>query len=68
MNSYCLPTCRSFSAGQFDADLSLRKSAIKLMIQEELTKLADEADEEDEEEGDAEKDETQTAKEEEVEA
>ncbi|TQD86195.1 hypothetical protein C1H46_028271 [Malus baccata] len=53
-------------AGQFDADLSLRKSAIKLMIQEELTKLADEADEEDEE-GDPEKDETQTAKEEEVE-
>ena len=37
-------------------DLSPRKASIKIMIQEELTKLADEADGEDEEE-DAEKDE-----------
>ncbi|KAF8031711.1 hypothetical protein BT93_D0817 [Corymbia citriodora subsp. variegata] len=43
-------------AEQFDADLTPRKSSIKLMIQEELTKLADEADDEDGE-GDAEKDE-----------
>jgi len=39
-------------------DLTPRKSSIKLMIQDELTKLADEADDEDDE-GDAEKDETQ---------
>lgn len=45
-----------FSAKQFDMDLSPRKASIKIMIQEELTKLADEADGEDEEE-DAEKDE-----------
>lgn len=37
-------------------DLAPRKAAIKLMIQEELTKLADEADDENGEE-DAEKDE-----------
>lgn len=40
-------------------DLTSRKSSIKLMIQEELTKLADEPDDEDEG-GDAEKDETQS--------
>lgn len=39
-------------------DLTPRKASIKIMIQEELTKLADEADDEDEE--DAEKDETQS--------
>lgn len=37
-------------------DLTPRKASIKSMIQEELTKLADEADDEDREE-DAEKDE-----------
>uniref|UniRef100_A0A2P2LVQ9 Uncharacterized protein n=1 Tax=Rhizophora mucronata TaxID=61149 RepID=A0A2P2LVQ9_RHIMU len=36
-----------------------RKASIKVMIQEELTKLADEAEEDGE--GDAEKDETQSA-------
>ncbi len=36
------------------------KSSIKLMIQEELTKLADETDDEDGD-GDAEKDENQSA-------
>jgi len=45
-------------AGRFKMDLTPRKSSIKLMIQDELTKLADEADDEDDE-GDAEKDETQ---------
>lgn len=46
------------AAKQFSSDLTSRKSAIKLMIQDELTKLADEADDEDEEdEGDAEKNE-----------
>ncbi|KAF5728464.1 hypothetical protein HS088_TW21G00611 [Tripterygium wilfordii] len=34
-------------AGQFNTDLTPRKSSIKLMIQEELTKLADEVDDED---------------------
>ncbi|XP_010270234.1 PREDICTED: DNA ligase 1 [Nelumbo nucifera] len=46
-------------ARRFDTDLTSRKSAIKVMIQEELTKLADEAEEnEDDEdgEGDADKD------------
>lgn len=38
------------SAKRFSSDLTSRKASIKLMIQEELTKLADEADEEDEEE------------------
>ncbi|XWS51744.1 hypothetical protein CRYUN_Cryun11dG0009800 [Craigia yunnanensis] len=47
-------------AQHFDTDLTPRKSSIKLMIQEELTKLADEADDEDGE-GDAERDETQSA-------
>ncbi|OMP04236.1 hypothetical protein COLO4_09822 [Corchorus olitorius] len=47
-------------ARQFDTDLTPRKASIKLMIQEELTKLADEADDEDGE-GDAEKDDTQSA-------
>lgn len=47
-----------FAAGRFKMDLTSRKSSIKLMIQDELTKLADEADDE-EDEGDAEKDETQ---------
>uniref|UniRef100_A0A5B7A544 DEK-C domain-containing protein n=1 Tax=Davidia involucrata TaxID=16924 RepID=A0A5B7A544_DAVIN len=45
-------------AGKFNMDLTPRKSSIKLMIQDELTKLADEADDE-EDEGDAEKEETQ---------
>ena len=49
----------TFSAKQFDMDLTPRKASIKLMIQEELTKLADEADDEDGE-GDAEKDETRS--------
>lgn len=54
---------RGISAKRFDTDLTPRKSSIKLVIQEELTKLADEADEDDdgEGEGDAEKDETQPA-------
>ncbi|KAJ1441244.1 DEK, C-terminal [Sesbania bispinosa] len=43
-------------AKQFDMDLNPRKASIKVMIQEELTKLADEADEEEGEE-DADKDE-----------
>ena len=38
------------AAKQFNTDLAPRKSAIKLMIQDELTKLAEEADDEDEEE------------------
>lgn len=42
-------------------DLAPRKSSIKLMIQEELTKLADEADDEDDGDADAEKDENQSA-------
>lgn len=42
-------------------DLTPRKSSIKLMIQEELTKLADEADDDEDGEGDAEKDENQSA-------
>ncbi|KAL4568626.1 hypothetical protein LXL04_024241 [Taraxacum kok-saghyz] len=37
-------------AKRFSTDLTSRKASIKLMIQEELTKLADEADEEDKEE------------------
>lgn len=45
------------AAKQFNADLAPRKAAIKLMIQDELTKLADEADDEDEEDGDSEKNE-----------
>lgn len=48
-----------FSAQRFDMDLTPRKSSIKLMIQEELTKLADEAGDEDGE-GDTEKGETQS--------
>lgn len=36
------------SAGHFDMDLTPRKQAIKFMIQEELTKLAVEDEEEDE--------------------
>ncbi|KAF8410864.1 hypothetical protein HHK36_003401 [Tetracentron sinense] len=41
-------------ARRFDTDLTTRKSSIKLMIQEELTKLADEAEEDEgeEDEGD----------------
>lgn len=35
-----------FSAGMFKLDLTSRKSSIKLMIQDELTKLADEAENE----------------------
>ena len=45
------------AAGRFKTDLTPQKSSIKLMIQDELTKLADEADDE-EDEGDAEKAET----------
>lgn len=46
------PILITISAKRFTADLTPRKSAIKLMIQEELTKLADadEADEDEEEE------------------
>ncbi|CAL0315924.1 unnamed protein product [Lupinus luteus] len=36
-------------AKQFDVDLTPRKASIKIIIQEELTKLADEADDEDDE-------------------
>lgn len=54
--------CFWISARQFKMDLTTQKSSIKLMIQEELTKLADEAeDEEDGGEGDAEKDGKQAA-------
>lgn len=35
-------------ANQFEVDLTPRKSCIKLMIQEELTKLADDGDDEEE--------------------
>ncbi|XVF70883.1 hypothetical protein PTKIN_Ptkin11bG0198100 [Pterospermum kingtungense] len=49
-------------AKRFDTDLTPRKSSIKAIIQEELTKLADEGDDEEDGEGDAaEKDETQSA-------
>jgi len=48
-------------ARKFNADLTPRKSSIKLMIQEELTKLADGADDEEDGEGEAEKDENQSA-------
>lgn len=48
-----------FSAERFSTELAPRKSSIKLMIQEELTKLADEAEEEEEDGGDAAKDERQ---------
>lgn len=34
-------------ARQFDTDLTTRKSSIKLVIQAELTKIADEGDDED---------------------
>ena len=46
-------------------DLTAQKSSIKLMIQEELTKLADEAEDEEDGEGDAdaEKDVKQAAQE-----
>lgn len=37
-----------FAAKQFDMDLTPRKSAIKIMIQEELSKLADEANDDEE--------------------
>ena len=42
------------AAGRFKTDLTPQKSSIKLMIQDELTKLADEADDE-EDDGDADK-------------
>ena len=42
--------CNRVTAKRFDTDLTSRKALIKLMIQEELTKLANEADKEDEEE------------------
>uniref|UniRef100_A0A1D1Y7F9 Protein DEK n=1 Tax=Anthurium amnicola TaxID=1678845 RepID=A0A1D1Y7F9_9ARAE len=44
-------------ASHYNMDLTARKGSIKLMIQDELTKLADEAEDEDdsEDEGDAEK-------------
>ncbi|KAK3013182.1 hypothetical protein RJ639_007901 [Escallonia herrerae] len=45
-------------AKRFDTDLTPRKSSIKLMIQEELTKLADEGDDE-EDEGEADNEEKQ---------
>eukprot|EP00268_Persea_americana_P029655 TRINITY_DN2867_c0_g2_i1.p1 TRINITY_DN2867_c0_g2~~TRINITY_DN2867_c0_g2_i1.p1 ORF type:complete len:712 (+),score=291.46 TRINITY_DN2867_c0_g2_i1:224-2359(+) len=41
----------------FNADLAPRKSAIKLMIHDELTKLADEAEDDEDEESDDEKEE-----------
>lgn len=58
INGAKLNVCQ-FSAKKFDTDLTPRKSSIKVMIQEELTKLADEEDGE----GDAEKDENQSAEE-----
>lgn len=45
----------SSAAKRFDTDLMPRKSSIKIMIQDELTKLADEEDDE-EDEGEALKD------------
>ncbi|KAJ8766543.1 hypothetical protein K2173_023790 [Erythroxylum novogranatense] len=51
-------------ARHFDMDLTPRKSAIKVMIQEELTKLADEAEDDDDDDddgGDGEKDKIQSA-------
>lgn len=35
-----------FSVGKFDIDLTSKKSSIKLMIQDELNKIADEEEEE----------------------
>lgn len=55
------------SAQRFDTDLTPRKAAIKLLIQEELTKLADEA-EDDDDDGDAEKEENPEAADQDVEA
>lgn len=45
------------AAKKFDTDLTPRKSAIKLVIQEELQKLADEADDEEDADDGAGKDE-----------
>jgi hypothetical protein len=41
-----------FSANKFDVDLTPKKSAIKLTIQKELARLAEEADESEEDEED----------------
>lgn len=56
------------SAHRFDTDLTPRKAAIKLLIQEELTKLADEAEDDDDDDGDAEKEENPEAADQDVEA
>lgn len=56
------------SAQRFDTDLAPRKAAIKLLIQEELTKLADEAEDEEEDDGDADKEENPESASPEVEA
>lgn len=55
VSNQCMAIFFSSAAKRFDTDLTPRKSSIKIMIQDELTKLADEEDDE-EEEGDAEKD------------
>lgn len=47
----------TISAKEFNTDLTPRKATIKLMIQEELTKLADADEGEEEDGGNAEKDE-----------
>lgn len=52
---WCLINSGFLSAKQFETDLTDRKSSIKLMIQDELTKLADEADDDDDEEEDTDK-------------
>lgn len=53
-----IPYTIHLSAGHYKLDLTPRKASIKLLIQEELTKLAEaEEDEDDEDEEDAEKEE-----------
>lgn len=52
----------TISDKRFNMDLMPRKSSIKVMIQEELTKLADDEADEEEDEGDAEKDEKPSTK------
>lgn len=47
---------------RFDTELTPRKATLKFMIQEELTKIADEADDEDEGEPDKPEKEASTAK------
>lgn len=48
-----------FPAKRYDTDLTLRKTSVKNMIQDELTRLVDEADEEDKDEQENTEDEKQ---------